>query len=73
LSIRSSIGGSPDETPWFLFGAILFGMMARSRPGAQASLSGDVARRQHTYARLLLGLILSDFLLTFWCLQELLA
>jgi anion transporter len=60
-----AFGGFADETPWFLFGAILFGMMA-TKSGLARRLAYLVMRRVgNTYARLLLGLILSDFLLTF--------
>jgi anion transporter len=60
-----AFSGFADETPWFLFGAILFGMMA-TKSGLARRLAYLVMRRVGTtYSRLLLGLILSDFLLTF--------
>jgi solute carrier family 13 (sodium-dependent dicarboxylate transporter), member 2/3/5 len=60
-----AFGGFADETPWFLFGAILFGMMA-TKTGLARRLAYMVMRRVgNTYSRLLLGLILSDFLLKF--------
>lgn len=60
-----AFSGFADDTPWFLFGAILFGTMA-SKSGLARRLAYLVVQRVGTtYARILLGLILSDFLLTF--------
>ncbi|HEY3056358.1 MAG TPA: SLC13 family permease [Thermoanaerobaculia bacterium] len=57
--------GFSNSTTWFLFGAMLFGMMA-TKSGLARRLAYLVMRRMgHTYAQLLLGLIISDFLLTF--------
>ncbi len=56
--------GFANTTPWFLFGAILFGMMA-TKSGLARRLAYLVMRRVGaSFSRLLLGLILSDFLLT---------
>ncbi len=56
--------GFANTTPWFLFGALLFGVMA-SKSGLARRLAYLVMRSVgHSYPRLLLGLILSDFLLT---------
>src|SRR5438270_7525750 len=60
-----AFGGFADETPWFLFGAILFGMMATKSGLARRLAYLVMLRVGNTYAQLLLGLILSDFLLTF--------
>src|SRR5438309_5728082 len=60
-----AFGGFADETAWFLFGAILFGMMATKSGLARRLAYLVMLRLGNTYARLLLGLILSDFLLTF--------
>ena len=60
-----AFSGFADDTPWFLLGAILFGMMA-SKSGLAKRLAYLVTIRIGTsYSRLLLSLILSDFLLTF--------
>jgi sodium-dependent dicarboxylate transporter 2/3/5 len=60
-----AFSGFADDTPWFLMGAILFGTMA-SKSGLARRLAYLVTIRIGTsYARLLLALILSDFLLTF--------
>lgn len=62
---RTAFSGFSNTTPWFLFGAMLFGMMA-TKSGLATRLAYLVMRALgHSYARLLLGLILSDFLLTF--------
>src|SRR5579864_922307 len=60
-----AFSGFADDTPWFLLGAILFGAMA-SKSGLAKRLAYLVTiRLGASYARLLLALILSDFLLTF--------
>lgn len=60
-----AFSGFADETAWFLFGAILFGMMATKSGLARRLAYLVMLRIGNTYPRLLLGLILSDFLLTF--------
>jgi sodium-dependent dicarboxylate transporter 2/3/5 len=60
-----AFSGFADDTPWFLMGAILFGTMA-AKSGLARRLAYLVTLRVGTsYSRLLLALILSDFLLTF--------
>ena len=62
---QTAFAGFASTTPWFLFGAILFGMMA-TKTGLARRLAYLVMQAVgNTYSRLLLGLILSDFLLTF--------
>jgi anion transporter len=61
----TAFGGFADETAWFLFGAVLFGMMATKSGLARRLAYLVMMRVGNTYSRLLLGLILSDFLLTF--------
>ena len=59
-----AFGGFAEDTPWFLMGALLFGTMA-SKSGLAKRLAYLVTIRIGTsYSRLLLALILSDFLLT---------
>ncbi len=59
-----AFGGMVDQTPWFLFGAGLIGMMA-TKSGLARRLAYLVMRRAGTsYSRILLGLILTSFLLT---------
>jgi sodium-dependent dicarboxylate transporter 2/3/5 len=60
-----AFGGFADDTAWFLFGAILFGMMATKSGLARRLAYLVMAAIGTTYPRLLLGLIVSDFLLTF--------
>src|SRR3984957_3161446 len=60
-----AFSGFADQTPWFLFGAGLFGMMA-TKTGLGCRLAYLIIRRVGTsYSRLLLGIILTSFLLTF--------
>ncbi|MGH9386540.1 MAG: SLC13 family permease [Vicinamibacterales bacterium] len=59
-----AFGGFANTTPWFLFGAMLLGMMA-NKSGLARRLAFTVMQRVGgTYPRILLGLIISDFLLT---------
>jgi anion transporter len=59
-----AFSGFADTTAWFLFGAICSGIMA-SKSGLARRLAYLVMRRVgHDYSRLLLGLIITNFLLT---------
>jgi len=59
-----AFGGFADDTAWFLFGATLMGVMA-SKSGLARRLAYHVMLRVGTtYPRILLGLIVTDFLLT---------
>ena len=59
-----AFAGFSNTTPWCLFGAMLFGMMA-TKSGLARRLAFSIMRRLgSTYSRLLLGLIVSDFILT---------
>jgi len=59
-----AFAGFSNNTPWFLYGAMLFGAMA-GKSGLPRRLAFNVMRRiGSTYSRLLLGLIVTDFLLT---------
>jgi len=61
---ETAFSGFADSTPWFLFGAICFGLMG-SKSGLARRLAYLVMRRiGHSYPQLLLGLIVSNFLLT---------
>ncbi len=60
-----AFAGFADSTPWFLMGAVFFGVMA-TKSGLARRLAYLVMRAVGPrYARLLFGLILADFLLTF--------
>ena len=60
-----AFSGFADDTPWFLMGAILFGTMASTSGLAKRLAYLVTIRIGASYSRLLLALILSDFLLTF--------
>ena len=60
-----AFSGFADQTPWFLFGAGLFGMMATKTGLARRLAYLIIQRVGSSYSRLLLGIILSSFLLTF--------
>jgi anion transporter len=60
----TAFSGFADTTAWFLFGAICLGLMA-AKSGLARRLAYLILRTiGHSYARVLLGLIVSDFLLT---------
>ncbi len=65
VKFETAFSGFADQTPWFLFGAGLIGMIA-TKSGLARRLAYLVMRRVGaSYSRLLLGLILSSLLLTF--------
>src|SRR5215470_6541895 len=60
-----AFSGFANDTAWFLFGALLLGAVA-TRSGVARRLAYFIMLRVGiTYPRILLGLILTDFLLTF--------
>jgi sodium-dependent dicarboxylate transporter 2/3/5 len=65
VGFEAAFSGFADQTPWFLFGAGLIGMMA-TKSGLARRLAYMVTSTVGAgYSRLLLGFILSSFLLTF--------
>lgn len=59
-----AFSGFSNETPWFLFGAVLIGMMA-SKSGLTRRIANTILTRGGTsYSRLLLTFIVVDFVLT---------
>ena len=61
---ETAFSGFADTSPWFLFGAVCFGMMA-GNSGLARRLAFAVLRAVgYSYPRLLLGLIISNFILT---------
>ena len=65
VKVDVAFSGFADDTAWFVLGAMLFGIMA-ARSGLARRLAYTVmAAIGTTYSRLLLGLIVCDFLLTF--------
>jgi solute carrier family 13 (sodium-dependent dicarboxylate transporter), member 2/3/5 len=64
VPFRTAFSGFADQTPWFIFGAGLLGMMA-SKSGLARRLAYLVIQRTgSSYSRILLGLVLTSFLLT---------
>lgn len=65
VGFADAFHGFATTTPWFLFGAILFGLVA-TKSGLARRLAFMVMRGiGHSYAQILLGIIVADFLLTF--------
>jgi solute carrier family 13 (sodium-dependent dicarboxylate transporter), member 2/3/5 len=60
-----AFSGFATDTPWFLFGAALFGAMATKTGLARRVAFIVMQRVGKTYSRILLGLVVTDFLLTF--------
>jgi len=61
---ETAFSGFADTSPWFLFGAVAIGLTA-AKSGLARRLAFVVMRAVgHSYPRLLLGLIISNFLLT---------
>jgi sodium-dependent dicarboxylate transporter 2/3/5 len=65
VKFESAFSGFADQTAWFLFGAGLFGMMATKTGLARRLAYLIIQRVGASYSRLLLGIILTSFLLTF--------
>ena len=65
VGFEAAFSGFADQTPWFLFGAGLIGMMATKSGLARRLAYVVTAKVGSGYSRLLLGFILSSFLLTF--------
>jgi DASS family divalent anion:Na+ symporter len=64
VKFDTAFSGFADTSPWFLFGAICFGLMG-GKSGLARRLAYLIMRGiGHSYPRLLLGLIVSNFLLT---------
>jgi solute carrier family 13 (sodium-dependent dicarboxylate transporter), member 2/3/5 len=64
--VETAFSGFANDTPWFLFGAILIGTAASKTGVPQRIGSFVVSRVGASYSRLLLGLIVTSFLLTFF-------
>jgi anion transporter len=64
-NFTTAFSGFAEDTPWFLLGAILLGAMAVKSGLAQRLAYVVMSRVGTTYSRILLGLIIVDFLLTF--------
>jgi len=64
-SFTQAFSGFANDTPWFLFAALLFGRVAGKSGLARRLAYSIMLRVGATYSRILLGLIITDFLLTF--------
>ena len=60
-----AFSGFANDTPWFLFAALLIGRVAGKSGLARRLAYSVMLRVGATYSRILLGLIVTDFLLTF--------
>jgi solute carrier family 13 (sodium-dependent dicarboxylate transporter), member 2/3/5 len=60
-----AFSGFANDTAWFLFGALLIGAVATRSGVARRIAYAIMLRVGITYPRILLGLIVTDFLLTF--------
>jgi sodium-dependent dicarboxylate transporter 2/3/5 len=65
VPFNQAFSGFADNTPWFLFAALLFGRIAGKSGLARRLAYSVMLRVGATYSRILLGLIITDFLLTF--------
>jgi len=65
VTFSVAFSGFATDTPWFLFGATLFGTMATKSGLARRIAYVVMQRVGGTYAGILLGLVITDFLLTF--------
>src|SRR6266571_2070691 len=62
VKVDVAFSGFADDTTWFVVGALLFGTMAAKSGLARRIAYQVMLRIGSTYSRLLLGLIVSDFL-----------
>ncbi len=65
VSFETAFSGFSQDTPWFLFGAIIFGTMAAQTGLARRLAYSVMSVVGISYARILLGIIIVDFLMTF--------
>src|SRR6266478_6492348 len=61
--IETAFSGFANDTPWFLFGAIMLGVAANKSGVPQRIGAFVVSRVGTSYSRLLLGLIVTSFAL----------
>src|SRR2546426_9700229 len=65
VNFETTFSGFSQDTPWFLFGAIILGTMAAQTGLARRLAYSVMSLVGVSYARILLGVILVDFLMTF--------
>jgi solute carrier family 13 (sodium-dependent dicarboxylate transporter), member 2/3/5 len=66
VGFGSAFSGFSTEAPWFYFGAMLFGMLATQTGLANRFAFHLMLRFGNTYSKVLLGLVILSFLLTFF-------
>ena len=66
VKVDVAFGGFADDTAWLIVGAMLFGTMAAKSGLARRIAYLILLKVGTTYSRLLLGLIVTDFLLCFF-------
>jgi anion transporter len=66
VKVDVAFSGFANDTAWFIMGAMLFGLMASKTGLARRLAYMIMAKVGTTYSRLLLGLIISDFFITFF-------
>ena len=64
--VETAFSGFANDTPWFLFGAIMLGIAANKTGVPQRIGSFVMSRVGASYSQLLLGLIITSFLLLFF-------
>jgi anion transporter len=65
-NIQTAFSGFVNDAPWFLFGAIMLGVAANKTGVPSRIGSFIVSKVGASYSRLLLGLIITSFALTFF-------
>ena len=65
VKFNVAFSGFSTDTPWFYFGALLFGLMATKSGLARRLAYLVMLRVGNSYSRILLGLIILSFMLTF--------
>src|SRR2546425_926070 len=65
VSFEIAFSGFSQDTPWFLFGAIILGTMAAQTGLARRLAYSVMSVVGVSYAQILLGVIIVDFLMTF--------
>jgi solute carrier family 13 (sodium-dependent dicarboxylate transporter), member 2/3/5 len=65
VNFETAFSGFSQDTPWFLFGALIFGAMAAETGLALRLAYSVMSVIGISYARILLGIIIVDFLMTF--------
>src|SRR5438094_1772778 len=65
VDFQTAFSGFSRDTPWFLFGAIIFGSVAAQTGLARRLAYSVMSLIGASYSRILVGIIIVDFLMTF--------